>query len=131
MLFHKKEKQKIDPPQRQENNKSLGDQGEAMAASYLESLGFTILRRNYRTVYGEIDIIARQDDVTYFVEVKSRKYVGIIPPSASIDARKKEQIARTALAWFEEQGQETGSTLLIAEVHLTTGDVLIYEDFLR
>jgi len=125
MLFGKKKK-----TEQTETTKSIGDRGEQMAAEYLEKIGYTILCRNYRTLYGEIDIIAESEGVIYFVEVKSRNYVGIIPPSASIDERKRYQISRTAQNWFMEQGEEKPSALLVAEVYLNRNEVLIYEDFL-
>lgn len=52
--------------------KQLGIHGEELVAQKLQSSGYTILERNYRKAYGEIDIIAIQDDVLIFVEVKMR-----------------------------------------------------------
>lgn len=135
MLFGKKQKKEGTAAKKakpaKETTKSIGDRGEEIAANYLQKIGYQILCRNYRTIYGEIDIIAESAGVTYFVEVKSRQYIGLIPPSASVDERKRYQISRTAQHWFQEQGKETDSTLLIAEVYLTNGDVLLYEDFLK
>ncbi len=42
-----------------------------MAAKYLVSQGFEILEKNFHSKFGEIDIIAKKDDVLHFVEVKS------------------------------------------------------------
>ncbi|WP_168236858.1 YraN family protein, partial [Campylobacter fetus] len=49
----------------------FGFKGENMAAKYLVSQGFEILEKNFHSKFGEIDIIAKKDDVLHFVEVKS------------------------------------------------------------
>lgn len=51
----------------------IGKIGENITDTFLKKNGFTIIERNYRTRYGEIDIIARKDNVLRFVEVKSVK----------------------------------------------------------
>lgn len=65
------------PTSKPENKKSrhnqrIGTWGEAIAAEYLEKKGHLILAKNFRTPYGEIDIISRVEDMTIFVEVKTR-----------------------------------------------------------
>ncbi len=47
-----------------------GRKGEETAAKILESLGYRIIEMNYRSKYGEIDIIARKDNIVHFIEVK-------------------------------------------------------------
>lgn len=51
----------------------LGRSGEDAACRYLESIGFTIEARNFRTRTGEIDIVAKKIGLTAFVEVKARR----------------------------------------------------------
>jgi len=53
--------------------KALGDEGELMVARALERQGFTIQAKNYRKPFGEIDVIAKKNDLLIFVEVKRRK----------------------------------------------------------
>jgi putative endonuclease len=50
-----------------------GADGETEACRYLEGLGFRVLARNFRTRFGEIDVVAREGDVLVFVEVKARR----------------------------------------------------------
>lgn len=52
--------------------KQLGIHGEELVARKLISEGFTILERNYRKVYGEVDLIAQKKNLITFVEVKMR-----------------------------------------------------------
>ncbi len=54
--------------------KLFGDQSESLATQFLEQEGYVILERNYfARKLGEIDIIAQQDEVLHFIEVKSGK----------------------------------------------------------
>ena len=53
------------------NKTNLGIVGEDIARKYLKNKGFDILIQNFKTYYGEIDIVALKDNETYFVEVKS------------------------------------------------------------
>jgi putative endonuclease len=55
------------------HNKRLGQQGEDLAAEYLSALGYQILERNYRAGHQELDIIASQNNLLHFVEVKTRR----------------------------------------------------------
>ncbi len=50
----------------------LGREGEERGVRYLKALGYKILSRNFRTRFGEIDIIAKDRDIIVFVEVKTR-----------------------------------------------------------
>lgn len=52
-------------------NNIIGSLGEDIACKFLSSKGFSVIQRNYRKKWGEIDIIAEKDDVIHFVEVKS------------------------------------------------------------
>ena len=55
------------------NKTELGTWGEAIAAEVLRSRGFTVVEQNYRSRYGEIDIIAENREYLVFAEVKLRK----------------------------------------------------------
>jgi len=52
--------------------KILGQEGEKIAARYLSKQGYQIIERNFRTRFGEIDLIARKGKLLVFVEVKTR-----------------------------------------------------------
>ena len=52
---------------------TAGQLAEAEAANYLVRQGYTIVDRNWRTKYCEVDIIAKKSDRIYFVEVKYRE----------------------------------------------------------
>jgi putative endonuclease len=82
----------------------LGARGEQLAAEHLERLGFAIVERNFRTRWGELDIIAFSGTVLAFVEVKSRK-VGDngANPFEAINGRKRAQVRKMAGQWLIER----------------------------
>ena len=61
-------------PNSQKNlyKKFLGDKGELIALNYIKKNGYKILEKNYKTKFGEADIIAKKDDLICFIEVKTR-----------------------------------------------------------
>jgi len=78
------------------HNKQIGQWGETVAMDYLTERGYEIIARNVRTPFGEIDIIAKQDDVIIFVEVKARTSNKMGLPEESITARKQEHMLACA-----------------------------------
>lgn len=82
--------------------RSMGNFGERVAASHLESKGYLILERNWRTREGEIDIIASRDDELIFVEVRSRRGRSMGVPEESITGRKASHVRAAASAYLLE-----------------------------
>ena len=78
------------------NTTGLGVLGERAAADYLTAHGFTIRERNFRSRFGEIDIIATKGPYLCFVEVKTRGARAIARPAASVTADKQRKIRLTA-----------------------------------
>ena len=73
-----------------------GNYGENVAAEYLETKGFEILVRNYRYRRCEIDIIARKENWTIFVEVKTRAYSYYGHPEEFVDSQQARRIFEAA-----------------------------------
>ena len=88
------------------DTKQLGIFGEEHAALYLEDLGYRILTRNYRSRYGEIDIIAEKDETLVFIEVKARRSYLYGEPKDSIHIRKQKKMIQTATIYLQENGWE-------------------------
>lgn len=78
------------------HNQRVGQWGEGTAADHLTGRGCEIIARNVRTPYGEIDIVAKQGDVTLFVEVKTRTSDTMGLPEESITARKRQHMLSAA-----------------------------------
>jgi putative endonuclease len=83
----------IRPP---EARQAQGDAAEERACRHLDRSGFTIVERNYRTMGGEIDIVARRGDVLVFVEVRSREVPGFGTPEESVTPAKRRRIVAAA-----------------------------------
>jgi putative endonuclease len=73
-----------------------GAQAEQWAAQYLSRQGLKLVEQNYRSRYGEIDLIMRDGEALVFVEVRLRGNADFGGAAASIDARKQQRIIRTA-----------------------------------
>ena len=78
------------------NTKSIGNEGEYRAAKYLESKGFEIIGRNWRTKLGEIDIIAVKNDILVFVEVKTLPNGTLDMIQRELNYQKRERIIKTS-----------------------------------
>ena len=83
-------------------NQKIGAWGESVAAEYFEKRNYTILARNVRTPYGEIDIVAEKDGFIIFVEVKTRTSKSLGPPEISITSRKQEHMIAAAEYYSQE-----------------------------
>ena len=77
-----------------------GKRGETLACEELARLGYAILATRHRTRYGEIDIIARDHDVTVFVEVKARRSARRGTAAEQITFHKRRRIAAMALDYL-------------------------------
>jgi len=78
------------------HNQRIGKWGEDVASEHLAQRGYEIISRNVRTPYGEIDVIAKQDNITIFVEVKTRTSNKMGLPEESITPRKQEHMIACA-----------------------------------
>ena len=78
-----------------------GAWGEAQAAAFLQSKGARITARNYRTRYGELDIIAEQGGCLRFVEVKTRQDARFARACEAVTPRKQEKLRITAELWLQ------------------------------
>lgn len=88
------------------DNKELGQFGEDYTASYLSDIGYRVVARNYRSRYGEIDMIAMQDDTIVFVEVKARRSRIYGEPKEAVGIRKQQKLIKTAIVFLQENNWE-------------------------
>ena len=86
------------------NKREIGSGYEEMAAAYLVEQGYTILERNFRDRFGEIDIIAAEGSTLVFVEVKYRRGGECGDPAEAVTAEKQRRIRRTAQYYLYKKG---------------------------
>ena len=80
---------------------TLGRRGEQLAAEHFERLGWEIVARNYRTRFGELDLVAVDGDTVVFAEVKTCR-AGRGRPWQSLHASKRAQVRRMGSIWLAE-----------------------------
>ena len=78
------------------HNQTIGRWGETAAVEFILQRGYRVIAQNFRTPYGEIDVIAQQGDVTIFVEVKARTSDRMGLPEESITPRKRQHMIAAA-----------------------------------
>ncbi|MBN2830938.1 MAG: YraN family protein [Candidatus Omnitrophica bacterium] len=81
----------------------LGSRGENLALDFLKSSGYKIICLNYKTKLGEIDIIAQDQDVICFVEVKTRASDRFGSGKEAVSRIKQRQIAKAAIIFLKER----------------------------
>jgi len=74
----------------------IGAQAELWAAQHLQTHGLKPIAQNYRSRYGEIDLIMQDGPSLVFIEVRLRRNHKFGGAAASIDRRKQKRIIRTA-----------------------------------
>jgi putative endonuclease len=79
----------------------LGERGEKIAVDFLQKQGYRIIKKNYRTRLGEIDLIARDGDTLVFIEVKTRESLEYGNPYESVNNLKKRKIGNVALLYLK------------------------------
>lgn len=82
------------------SRRETGRLGELAARRHLESTGYTVLGSNARCGRHEIDIVAEQDGVLIFVEVRARRGRQFGTPEESITRRKSQQMLRAAQCYL-------------------------------
>ena len=76
------------------NTREIGAKGEKAAAKFLKKNGYRIVKKNFYSAHGEIDIIAENKEYLVFVEVKSRKdveenFINYRYPAETVDKNKQ------------------------------------------
>ena len=94
----------------------IGRIGEQMVANYLKSRGYIILRQNFRSDFGEIDIVAESEKLLLFVEVKTRSEDNLVAPADAVDTVKQGRIAKTAAVFLERAYLKCEHRFDVAEV---------------
>ncbi len=85
--------------------KDKGKHGEKIASNFLERKDYKIIRRNFNTKFGEIDIICRRNEIVVFVEVKWRNNFNYKQTCESISVPKTNRIRKTASIFLQEIGE--------------------------
>ncbi|HSX58230.1 MAG TPA: YraN family protein [Candidatus Saccharimonadales bacterium] len=77
-------------------NQTFGKSGEEQAAEFLRKQGYKIIEQNFRSVFGEIDIIAHDKDTLVYVEVKTRSSSAFGAPEEAVGYKKLQHLLKAA-----------------------------------
>ncbi len=81
---------------------NLGKKGEKLAVKFLKKKGYKVIKQNYKTRIGEIDIIAKDRETLAFIEVKTRESIEYGLPFEAVNRAKKKKIANVALLYLKK-----------------------------
>lgn len=87
------------------SNKQIGNDGEGRAAKFLADAGYEVLVRNYRSRFGEVDIIVCKDETVVFVEVKTWPKGDFFSLAQAVGKQKQKRIIKTAKCFLAEHRQ--------------------------
>ncbi len=82
-----------------------GHSAEQRACEYLLGRGLALRERNYRTPFGEIDLIMDEGDTVVFVEVRMRRSPDYGSPAETVDRRKQGRLRASAEYYLQRQGR--------------------------
>lgn len=80
-----------------------GKKGEDVAVAYLKAKGYRIIERNYRCMFGEIDIVAEEANTVVFVEVKSRRSDLFGDPQFAVGPDKQRKMSKISIHYLKEK----------------------------
>lgn len=103
-------------------NQTFGQSGEEQAANFLKKLGYKIIERNFRTKFGEIDLIAIDQDTVVYIEVKTRSNQAFGRPEEAVGFHKLEHLKKAA-AIYRSQTEKLPEGERIDVVAIDNGEV--------
>ncbi len=113
----------------QKNKNPSRNKGENIACAFLKKSGYKIIEKNFRTRYGEIDIVASELNTICFVEVKSRSRKDYGLPEEFVDKNKQKKLIKAALAYISKNKIEDQDMRFdIVSVDLNTSESRIIKN---
>ena len=91
------------------NTLQIGEATEATALQFLLRHGLSLITKNYRCQYGQIDLIMRDGNTLVFIDVRNRQYVQFGGSASSITAKKQKKIMNTALHFLQHHQTDAAS----------------------
>ena len=81
----------------------LGEKGEGLAVKFLKKKGYKIIKQNYKTPTGEIDIIANKDNVWHFIEVKARRSDKYGSGEEALTEKKRDKLIKSINTYLQKE----------------------------
>jgi putative endonuclease len=99
-----------------DDRRAVGQAGEALAVQHLQRLGYAIVATNWRTRYGEIDIVALDRGTVVIVEVRSRRGGGFGTAAESVGPQKRQRLQRMAEAYLQQHAPHADARIDVVTV---------------
>lgn len=100
-----------------ERSALVGKAGEDFVAQYLKSKGYIIIKRNWRdSRYGELDIVAENNECIAFVEVKTRQNNSLVSGVEAVDFAKQQRTKNAANSFMRRLRTKLPPRIDVAEV---------------
>lgn len=97
-------------------DKELGKRGEEIVCEYIRRKGMAVFRTNYRTRFGEIDVIAESETHIIFIEVKTREEGALVSGADAVDIAKRRRIMLCAESFINALPVKLSPRFDVAEV---------------
>lgn len=107
---------------------SRGAIGEVLAARFLRDKKWKIITANYRSRFGEIDIIAQDKSYIVFVEVKTRSVGAMVTPAEAVTVSKQRKIIQTAGLFLQRYKYKLQPRFDVIEVWTKKDDPRVAEE---
>ncbi len=103
-------------------SKLSGAWGEALAAEFLRKKKFSLVAANYRSRFGEIDLIVKDRKFLVFVEVKTRRAATFAQAREFVDWRKQDKLRMTASCYLSENPTSLQPRFDVVEIYAPQGE---------
>ena len=100
----------------------LGAWGEALAAEYMRKKHYRLVAANYRSRFGELDLIMENRKFLVFVEVKTRKTADFAAAREFVDYRKQDRLRMTASIYLSENPTKLQPRFDVVEIYAPQGE---------
>jgi putative endonuclease len=100
--------------------KDLGKRGEDLAVALCKAKGFMVIEQNFRTPFGEIDIIAKDGNVFVFIEVKARTGDAYGAPFEAVTRGKRDRITKVAMSYMKRFRKEVPARFDVISISMTS-----------
>ncbi|MCD7723673.1 MAG: YraN family protein [Clostridiales bacterium] len=101
----------------------LGMAGEIKACEYLQKRRYKLLCSNYKSRFGEIDLVMSRGKYICFIEVKMRSVNSIAAPREFVDESKQQKIVKSALMYLQQYPTELQPRFDVVEVYSKNGEI--------
>lgn len=108
------------------NRRAIGKKYEEIAIALLQEQGYLILEKNHNNPYGEIDIIAQEQNTLIFVEVKYRSSGRYGDALEAVDRQKQKRICRSALYYCSKKYKNLEIPCRFDVIAIYSGDKIVH-----